>query len=1215
VLNRLYIVIGVLAILVLGGGFLIPSWINWEGYRDRLESMAEAQLGTDVIIAGSIDFTLLPQPRMQFGATIVGPADAPIVEIGGLVAEFSLMDFLRDRLTITDLLLQSPIVSVSVDEEGYLQIPFVVPEALSASGLSVASARIIEGTFRLSDERSGDFWQVKNFKGEVKIPDLRGPYSLQGEGEFGGRTHGVRLNTSSLNANDEVQVSAFARALDGTYSFGAEGILVLGARPTFKGKATFRGVPETAHEADNVQGDLVLISEVSASSEKILLSDFTIQPDENRAGTRLSGAAVVQLGEERFFEAVISGGVLALAPRDLRDQSVHDPYELARLLNELPPLFVPPMAGRVGVDIAELDLRAFSLREVRVDATTDGEVWRLEDFTAQLPGRSLLTLSGMLFDDEGKTGYEGVASLSSERPDALANLWHPLKDGNPLFGRQIGLSADVSLRSGDLSLTNGSFLLDETRHEFAGLFRLEGERSALVTARFDVLGAGESEAVMAFLPDIIKDASLNNTFPAGSLDVAAKTAVVLGLAGSDLSLQMDWGQQGVQIERVAAQDFGGARFLLSGSMSGTLAKPTISGGGRLTLSQGAREGFFKLVSERMGVSSDVLELASRALPFDANVDLSPPDATGEQGISVAGRAGVLDMQVEMVLAGGLAEFSTGQVLLEAQARGENADALMRQLDLGDFSLLASEGPVLFALRTEGVLSNSLDTTIVVQRGDERLGFAGMVLPFSAAGFSGRGIADFAVADFSPLLDLTGAGGLHLPGLEGSADISFGGSSSVVLSNIFASELGASGATVGGQLNLSKGGEGRLIVGQLRIGEVDEQSILTFLGGPAASIVSDGIWPDGPLDLGVAPRQTRGRINITAPAVRFGDGSFMEQLSFDLIWDANKLALENISGSNNSGTISGRLEVCCAGLGAQKQLSGRLSVAGVPLDGLVPGGVGDNLDGLFEGGVLFSATGASVAEMVETLSGEGSFSVADLEVARLSPAAFSALGEVGDITELEADALKAIVATALDAGSFKTAMLSGVFRLAGGKVVADNLAVQSEDARLLGGLSLDLADLDVSGSWTMTPTRLDGSEGLIDENTARIGVSLGGTFLVPERDVDLDSMVDAIQFRALETELARLEELRAEQEARAARAAAERARLMELEAQRLEAEAARLAAEAEAHRIADEAARLSEERQNLIFDLDTQDPLVPDPLLADPALIDLVPIDPPAPDAQ
>ncbi len=1220
-LNRLYIVIGVLAILVLGGGFLVPGWINWEGYRDRLESMAEAELGTDIIIAGDIDFTLLPQPRMQFGATIVGPADAPIIEIGGLVAEFSLMDFLRDRLNVTRLVLQSPIVSVSVSESGALEIPFVLPESFGASRLTIANAQVINGTFRFADKRSGDMWQVKNFEGEVRVSDVRGPYSLQGTGDFGGRTHAVRLNTSSVRANGEMQASTFIRAADGAYTLGAEGVVTLGARPTFKGQATFRGAPDTAHEADNVKGDFVLVSEVDVSSEKILLSEFSIQPDENRSSTRLSGAAEVQLGDIRSFDAVISGGVVALAPRDLRMQTVHDPYELVRLLDELPPLFVPPIAGRIGVDIAELDLRAFSLRDVLIDATTDGEVWDLGKFAAQLPGQSLLTLTGRLFDDEGKTGYEGAIALTSERPDVLANLWHPLEDGNPLFNRKLDLGADLSLKSGEMSLANGTLVLDEgAAHTFAGLFNLAGTRNALVTARFGVLGGNESEAVMALLPDFVDDASAGNTFPVGSLDVAVEEASLLGLKGSNFSLQADWGPEGGRFERFVVQDYGGARFSLSGNMSGTLLEPVLSGGGRLTLSQGAQTGFLALVSERMGVPADVMNLASRALPFDANVDLSPPDAGGEQGISIAGRAGVLDMQLELVLSGGIDQFTSGPILIEALTRSEDADALNRQLGLGELSLFASEGPLLLNLRAQGVLSKSIETTIVAQRGNERLGFAGRVLPFGAAGFSGSGIVDFAVSDFSPMLDLVGVNGIHLAGLEGSADISFGGSGMLMMENLIASRFGTVGATLGGQLSISEVNDKRLVVGQLQIGTLGADSVLAFLGGPAAFIISDGVWPDGPLDLGGAPRQTRGRISLTAPGISFGNINFASEVSLDLIWDANKVALENISGQNNSGSISGRLEVCCSGPGAQKQLSGRLSITGVPLEGLVPAGIAENLDGVFDGGMLFSATGASVAEMVETLSGEGSFSVTDLEIAKFSPTAFSALKEVGGIAELDAEALRKIVAAALNEGSFEIPALGGAFRLAGGKVQADNMAVQGEEALLLGGLGLDLRDLSISGTWTMTPTRLDDPEGLIDENTARISAALGGTLFEPERNIDLGSMVDAIQFRALEIELARLEQLRAEQEERAARAAAERARLMELERQRLEAEAARLAAEAEAHRIADEAARLSEERQNLIFDLDSGDPLALDPAETDPPGFDPLAtdpliLDPPPPDAQ
>ena len=39
-LNRLFVIVGFLVILAIGGAFLIPRFIQWGDYRGRLESMA-----------------------------------------------------------------------------------------------------------------------------------------------------------------------------------------------------------------------------------------------------------------------------------------------------------------------------------------------------------------------------------------------------------------------------------------------------------------------------------------------------------------------------------------------------------------------------------------------------------------------------------------------------------------------------------------------------------------------------------------------------------------------------------------------------------------------------------------------------------------------------------------------------------------------------------------------------------------------------------------------------------------------------------------------------------------------------------------------------------------------------------------------------------------------------------------------------------------------
>jgi hypothetical protein len=116
----------------------------------------------------------------------------------------------------------------------------------------------------------------------------------------------------------------------------------------------------------------------------------------------------------------------------------------------------------------------------------------------------------------------------------------------------------------------------------------------------------------------------------------------------------------------------------------------------------------------------------------------------------------------------------------------------------------------------------------------------------------------------------------------------------------------------------------------------------------------------------------------------------------------------------------------------------------------------------------------------------------------------------------------------------------------------------------------LADLGLSGGFAMTPTVPTGPDGLLTAANAKIDASFGGTLAAPQSTFDVAGVVDTIMVMAYEIEVARLEELRAQDEARAREAAAERARIAA-------EEAARIAAEEEAKRQAEEeAARLAAE---------------------------------------
>jgi len=1202
VLNRLYIVIGVLAIVTLGAGFIVPRWIDWGQYRDRLETLAQASLGADVAIGGEIDLTLLPQPRMRFGKTIIGPPGAPFLQVDNIVADFSLMDFLRNRLTITQLVMEAPKVNLRIDENGAFNVPFAFPQTLTASNISVASAKIKAGLLALSDARTGQAWEIAGFEGSLRISGGRGPFGLQGRGMLNGQSVEVRVNTSAANAAGGMQVSLFLRPQNGAFSFSGEGLFSGGKTPGFKGKITYRSTPSASDSAQGAQGDFVINSEAEFTAQKLLLSSFTIQPDENRPGTRLSGAAVVRLGAVPEFDAVISGGVLALPPPDLREDKQEIPYALVHLLGEMPAPFVPSIAGRIGVDIAELDLRSFALRKVRIDATTDGKSWNVADFSGTLPGNSLLTLSGRVSEVAGKLAYQGTLKLKTSRLDALARLWRREENSNPLFNIQASLAADIGLGNGKLQIANGKFTLDKQVHDFAGQLQLSGERNALISARFKPMNARQSRALLAVLPDFPRDTRFNVTFPTGSLDVAAEKVTLFDLEGKNLALQMDWGNQGLKIVRASAQDLGGARLSLSGNLAGSLSRPLVSGNGRITLTKAAGSGFLAKVSALAGWDKMFADPLARSLPLNATFKLDPLDENQGQKLSAGGKAGVGEFQISVGVADRISNFARAPLLINASIQSDQPDALSAQLGLGAKSLLPPDKPVAITMIAQGTLLNSLETTIVAQGGGDRVGFAGTLIMSDLANLRGRGLLDFSLSDPAPMLEMMGMGGVHLGSIEGTSNINFAGGQTLSVQNIVANAKGAKGAAIAGQLIMAQNGDTRLVTGQLDIGAIEVNQLLALMGGPAALVAGSGFWPEGPIDLGPAMRSTRGRVAISTPAINADGRTLISDAGFQFTWDATGVALANIAGSNGAGSISGSVELCCAALNEQKQLSGRLSLNGVPVQNILPAALSADLKGTIDAGVQIQATGASVAQMMKTLSGEGSFAITDLEVAKFDPAVFTTLANLKNITELDKDALTSIVALALEKGNFKAPLFSGIFQLAAGSLRAANLAAEGSDARLLGDIGVNFSDLSISGKWSLTPSKMDNHIGLINQNTAQVSAILAGSLNAPKRQLELGAMIDSIQVRALEIELSRLERVRAEEEARSAAAAAQRAKAMELEARLKAEEAVRLAEEEKVHQLADGNA--------LALDVAPEKPAPTNPAPTNPA-----PTNPPPPPAD
>ncbi len=1159
-MNRLYIVLGVLVILVLAAAFIVPHVIPWGNYRGRLELLASQALGTPVRINGDIGFVLLPAPHLVLNDLAVGPQQRPVLSVTSASADFSLIDFLRDHYSMTNLVLEHPELDLTVGKDGSLDTGIKLTPADSNAVLSVARATVEAGTLRVIDAGAGREYTIDNIGGDLTVGALRGPFGFSGGGHINGQHYTLRVTASALDHAGSTTVSAFGQPDGNAYSVDLEGTLATAGVPHFTGDFSYRQTPPAASNPNGVTGDLTFTTKLDMTPEKAVLSAFTLVPDENRDATRLGGSATVDLGPNPSFTAAVASDVLASEPGDLTAAQWTQHYDLVRLLGDLPVVPVPPIAGTLTGEVDEADFGTLALRNISLDASTDGQQWSIKTFTGQLPGDTTVKLAGSLAAPDGTPSFAGTLSIASDRLDALAALWRKPASGNPLFNMKGSFDSKVSLSQQSIALTDGHLVLDGKTHLLTALVNFGAQPNIDFSGQFSDLSVDETDALLALAPDVANDPTAELTFPQGAISLTANSATLFGLPGKRLDLEGKWDGSSIEISRFAADDLGGAKFDLALGLGGTLSKPRIAADGTIGMAAAGGPALDMLFAT-LATPPQVRALLKRSLPFNLKAHLDGPDGSGGQGLSLTGKAGAADATFVATLDGGLLGAATAPVDVTLNLQSNDATALTSQLGLGDVSLLGGTGPMLLTASVSGDPADAMATSLNLSRGGDAIGFDGNINPGGLRAVAGGGKLTLKLSDSTALAGALGLGGLFTPGFGAKADLGLTGDGGIKLDNI-AGQSGNDGFS--GRLSLARTPGGASVSGALNVASLDVSNLVAGVGTPTALMASSGdFWPDGPISLGDGPRPTTGSVRIETPEITRQGQPFLTDAGFDVGWDATNTAVHEFSAKLGQGTLALDANICCAGPIADKRLSGQLTLQGADLASLLPPATAATLSGTLDGSARFLGTGDSVDALLGSLSGDGSYAVSNLNIAKFNPATFASVAAIGDIVNVSEGDLTAKVATAIDQGSFAVPKLNGGFTIAGGTVNLTNVGAQTEAARLFGGATLKLADLSLGGSFALSPLKVLDPEGLIGPTTASIAADLSGTLGTPVRTLDIANMVETLKVHALESEVARLERIKAADDSRAkADAAANKEAIEDQQAQQL-AEQQALAAQQQA----------------------------------------------------
>lgn len=604
-MKKFLFVFAAVLVLLVGAALVAPSFIDWTRYRDTIAAEIERAAGRKVVIAGTVEASLLPTPRLLLNdarlGNISGASSPEMARLRSLEARVALLPLLSGHVVVESFVLREPVVTLEVLADGrrnwvfdadtpasqaslWDDQPFVAPESVQLQNASIAN-----GTVIYRNALTGDEERFENVNARVVADSLTGPLRAAGEARVGGKPLRFTLAAGRFDFRHPT-----ATPLNATLDLMGPAGNTLRAAIGFNGTAQFAPTLKLSGKARLGGGDFAAaLSSFGPTGELpgLFGQPFSLEgnltTDSDKAA--LDGL-VAQLGEVR------SQGRAALAfvgPADGKPQ-----LDLALSFGYIDLdawLDMPPRAGEARKDdgallpagfrmsletsVEAINYRKGLFRQIKASAELADGAATLRQLTVQAPGGTDATLNGRLVAEANMPArFDGRIDMAS---DDFRNLlgWAGVDAKGLPAGRLNKLTATgrVGLGVETLELSDLDMRFDSTK--------LTGGIVAALRAR-PAFGANlvvDQINFDAYLPD----------GAAGALPLTAETAAsfdanILLRAGQfvwrqvplrDLALDGTLDAGNLTLRKLAAGVGSGAgdgAFTLSGDVKAFAAKPAIA---------------------------------------------------------------------------------------------------------------------------------------------------------------------------------------------------------------------------------------------------------------------------------------------------------------------------------------------------------------------------------------------------------------------------------------------------------------------------------------------------------------------------------------------------------------------------------------------------------------------------------------------------------------
>ena len=630
-------VVGVILFL-LATALIVPSFIDWNDYKDEIAGQAGAFTGRQLDIGGGIALTLLPAPALVATdvrlANIEGSTDTDMIRLKSLEIRVALGALLSGEIQVGKVKLVEPVVHLEVLADGRknwefsgpngrseIAVPGSAPENAAdtgdGTGLPLAvrldSVEIENGVVVYRDVAAGTIERIEGLNATVSATSLKGPFAFTGRLRAHGIPLGLRVAVGKIVEERAVPITMTLTTDPGASRVELRGIVRSPMdTPSFEGRVTAEGkslagliqtvvpgaLPGFLDQPFDVEG------EITASRADLAIAELSLRLGETRA----SGALSAKIGDE-----ISAAGRLAASRLDL-DSWLAMPTvpERSAQIAEGAGSKLSPRSGEAAGQSAkpvEWTFRLPTAINVSAALSADAIIYRggivrrtlanadlsegeitISQISALLPGGSEAALFGFVTAPDGAPQFEG--EIEAKAADLLGVLnWLGIDTAGVPPGRlrnfvarsklsaykELVQARDIDVQVDGSRLTGGVTWAISKRLAFG---------ADLTIDRINV---------DAYLPEVPADSSARkatetaastgetgSTSPFAVLDsfdanlrAHFRTLTYRGSVMSDLVVDTTLFDGALEVHRASIADFGGASVNIAGLLHGLAGDPAM----------------------------------------------------------------------------------------------------------------------------------------------------------------------------------------------------------------------------------------------------------------------------------------------------------------------------------------------------------------------------------------------------------------------------------------------------------------------------------------------------------------------------------------------------------------------------------------------------------------------------------------------------------------